>query len=72
MLEGVAAETEREGEPPGSAGTFDLDISIRTMFSMLTVEAKAGEIERGLYADVEAMSDLGAERLAEPNRVAGA
>ena len=55
-----------------TGATFDLEISFRTMFSMLTVEARAGDIERGLYADVEAVSGLGAERLAEPNRVAGA
>jgi acyl carrier protein len=52
--------------------TFDLDISIRTVFSLPTLEAMAGEIERRIYEDVAAMSDLEAGQLAESNPVAGA
>jgi amino acid adenylation domain-containing protein len=52
--------------------TFDLDISIRTVFSMPTLEAMAGEIERKIYEDVATMSDSEAEQLAESNPVAGA
>jgi acyl carrier protein len=54
---------------------FDLDISIRTVFSMPTLEAMAGEIERRIYEDVSTMSEFEsefeAERLAEPTPVAG-
>jgi acyl carrier protein len=52
--------------------TFDLEISIRTVFSMPTLEAMAGEIERRIYEDVETMDEFEAERLAESNPVAGA
>jgi acyl carrier protein len=52
--------------------TFDLEISIRTVFSMPTLEVMAGEIERRIYEDVATMSDLEAEQLAGSNPVAGA
>ncbi|MET0396223.1 MAG: amino acid adenylation domain-containing protein, partial [Longimicrobiaceae bacterium] len=55
----------------GIQATFDLEISIRTVFSMPTLEAMAGEIERRIYEDVAAMSELEAEQLAESNPVAG-
>jgi amino acid adenylation domain-containing protein len=51
--------------------TFDLDISIRTVFSMPTLEAMAGEIERRIYEDAVTMSEFEAERLARSNPVAG-
>ncbi|HEU4880716.1 MAG TPA: phosphopantetheine-binding protein, partial [Longimicrobium sp.] len=51
--------------------TFDLDISIRTVFSMPTLEAMAGEIERRIYEDVATMSDFEAGQLAGSNPVAG-
>jgi acyl-CoA synthetase (AMP-forming)/AMP-acid ligase II/acyl carrier protein len=52
--------------------TFDLEISIRTVFSMPTLEAMAAEIERGIYEDIASMSELEAEQLAESNPIAGA
>jgi acyl carrier protein len=51
--------------------TFDVEISIRTVFSMPTLEAMAGEIERRIYEDVATMSEFAAEQLAESNPVAG-
>ncbi len=51
--------------------TFDLDISIRTVFSMPTLEAMAGEIERRIYEDAVTMSEFEAEQLARSNPVAG-
>jgi acyl carrier protein len=51
--------------------TFDLELSIRTVFSMPTLEALAGEIERLIYEEAAAMSELEAEQLAESNPVAG-
>ncbi|HEX2080074.1 MAG TPA: phosphopantetheine-binding protein, partial [Longimicrobium sp.] len=52
--------------------TFDLEISIRTVFSMPTLETMAGEIERRIYEDVATMSEVEAEQLAESTPVAGA
>ncbi|HEU4556430.1 MAG TPA: amino acid adenylation domain-containing protein, partial [Longimicrobium sp.] len=52
--------------------TFDLEISIRTVFSMPVLEAMAGEIERRIYEDAATMSELEAEQLAQSNPVAGA
>ncbi|HEV3049324.1 MAG TPA: amino acid adenylation domain-containing protein, partial [Longimicrobium sp.] len=52
--------------------TFDVEISIRTVFSMPTLEAMAEEIERRIYEDVSTMSEFEAEQLAESNAVAGA
>ncbi|HEU0053300.1 MAG TPA: phosphopantetheine-binding protein, partial [Longimicrobium sp.] len=52
--------------------TFDVEISIRTVFAMPTLEAMAGEIERRIYEDVAGMSESEAERMAESNPVAGA
>jgi acyl carrier protein len=52
--------------------TFDLEVSIRTVFSTPTLEAMAGEIERRIYEDVATMSEFEAEQLAESNPVAGA
>jgi amino acid adenylation domain-containing protein len=52
--------------------TFDLEISIRTVFSMPTLEAMAEEIERRIYEKVSTMPELEAEQLAESNLVAGA
>ncbi|HEX2078442.1 MAG TPA: amino acid adenylation domain-containing protein, partial [Longimicrobium sp.] len=51
--------------------TFDLEISIRTVFSMPTLEAMAGEIERRIYEDVAGMSEFEAGLLAESTPVAG-
>jgi amino acid adenylation domain-containing protein len=51
--------------------TFDLEISIRAVFLMPTLEAMAGEIERRIYEDVATMSESEAERLAGSNPVAG-
>jgi acyl carrier protein len=43
---------------------FGVDLSIRTVFSVPTLESMAGEIERRIYADVFAMSDTEAEQVA--------
>ncbi|HEY0022712.1 MAG TPA: non-ribosomal peptide synthase/polyketide synthase [Longimicrobium sp.] len=51
--------------------TFNQEISIRTVFSMPTLEAMAGEIERRIYEDVATMSEFEAKQLAESNPVAG-
>jgi amino acid adenylation domain-containing protein len=51
--------------------TFDLEISMRAVFSMPTLEAMAGEIERRIYEDVAALSDFEAEQLTESNPIAG-
>jgi amino acid adenylation domain-containing protein len=51
--------------------TFDLDLSIRTVFSMPTLEAMAAEIERRIYEDVATLSESAAEQLADSNPVAG-
>jgi acyl carrier protein len=51
--------------------TFDVELSIRTVFSMPTLEAMAGEIERRIYEDVAGMSDFEAEQLAGSSPVAG-
>jgi amino acid adenylation domain-containing protein len=51
--------------------TFDLRISIRTVFSMPTLEAMAGEIERRIYEDVADMSEDEAAQLVESNPFAG-
>jgi amino acid adenylation domain-containing protein len=52
--------------------TFNQEISIRTVFSMPTLEAMAGEIERRIYEDVATMSEFEAAQLAESNPLAGA
>ncbi|WP_420130689.1 amino acid adenylation domain-containing protein [Longimicrobium sp.] len=52
--------------------TFNQEISIRTVFSMPTLEAMAGEIERRIYEDVATMSEYEAAQLAESNPFAGA
>jgi acyl carrier protein len=52
--------------------TFDLKISIRTVYSMPTLEAMAGEIERRIYEDVATLSEDEVEQLAESNPVARA
>jgi acyl carrier protein len=51
---------------------FDVEISIRTVFSMPTLEAMAGEIERRIYEDVATLSDDEVEHLVESNPVARA
>ncbi|WP_420127105.1 non-ribosomal peptide synthase/polyketide synthase [Longimicrobium sp.] len=51
--------------------TFDLELTIRTVFSMPTLEAMAGEIERRIYEDAATLSDIAAEQLSESNPVAG-
>ena len=51
--------------------TLDLRISIRTVFSMPTLEAMAGEIERRIYEEVPDMSEDEAARLVESNPIAG-
>jgi acyl carrier protein len=50
--------------------TFDTEISIRAVFSLPTLEAMAGEIERRIYEDVDIMSDDQAEQLVASNLVA--
>jgi acyl carrier protein len=52
--------------------TFDVGISIRTVFLMPTLEAMAEEIERSIYEDVATMSDDEVEQLAVSNPVARA
>ncbi|HEU4883296.1 MAG TPA: amino acid adenylation domain-containing protein, partial [Longimicrobium sp.] len=52
--------------------TFNQEISIRTVFSMPTLEALAGEIERRIYEEIADMSEFEAEQLAESNLVARA
>jgi acyl carrier protein len=52
--------------------TFDLDLSIRTVFSMPTLEAMAEEIERRIYEDVATLSEFEVEDLARSNLAAGA
>jgi amino acid adenylation domain-containing protein len=52
--------------------TFNQEISVRTVFSMPTLEAMAGEIERRIYEAVATMSEYEAEQLAESNHIAGA
>ena len=52
--------------------TFGLDISIRAVFSMPTLEAMAGEIERRIYEDIALLSDDEAEQLVASNLAAGA
>jgi hypothetical protein len=49
-----------------------VEISIRTVYSMPTLEAMAAEIERKIYEDVSTMSESEAEQLAESTPVAGA
>jgi acyl carrier protein len=51
--------------------TFDLELSIRTVFSMPTLEAMAGEIERRIYEEAATMSESEAERLSQSHPVAG-
>ncbi|HVG43768.1 MAG TPA: phosphopantetheine-binding protein, partial [Longimicrobium sp.] len=51
--------------------TFDLEISIPTVFSIPALEAMAGEIERRIYEDVATMSEFEAEQLVESNPFAG-
>jgi len=51
---------------------FDVEISMRSVFSMPTLEAMAGEIERRIYEDVATLSDDEVEHLVESNPVAGA
>jgi acyl carrier protein len=51
--------------------TLDLRISIRTVFSMPTLEAMAGEIERRIYEDVPDMSEDEAAQLVESHPIAG-
>jgi acyl carrier protein len=51
--------------------TFDLELSIRTVFSMPTLEALAGEIERRIYEEAADLSEFEAEQLLQPNPVAG-
>ncbi|HEU4884020.1 MAG TPA: amino acid adenylation domain-containing protein, partial [Longimicrobium sp.] len=52
--------------------TFDLEVSIRTVFSMPALEAMAEEIERMIYEDAVTMSEFEAEQLAGSYPVAGA
>jgi amino acid adenylation domain-containing protein len=52
--------------------TFGLEISIRDVFSMPTLAAMAGEIERRIYEDIAIMSDDEAEQLVASKLVAGA
>jgi amino acid adenylation domain-containing protein len=51
--------------------TFGVEISIRDVFSMPTLEAMAGEIERRIYEDIATISDDQAEELLAANLVAG-
>ena len=50
---------------------FGMELSIRSVFSASTLEAMAAEIERRIYADIAAMPEAEAERLAELNPVPG-
>jgi amino acid adenylation domain-containing protein len=52
-------------------GAFTLDLSIRTVFAMPTLEAMALEVERLVYEDVVAMSEGQAEQLVELIPAAG-
>jgi acyl carrier protein len=52
--------------------TFNQELSIRTVFSMPTLEAMAAEIERRIYEDVADMSEFEAAQLAQSNPLAGA
>ncbi|HEX8694954.1 MAG TPA: amino acid adenylation domain-containing protein, partial [Longimicrobium sp.] len=51
---------------------FDVEISIRFVFSMPTLEAMAEEIERRIYEDVATLSEYEVEQLVESNTVARA
>jgi acyl-coenzyme A synthetase/AMP-(fatty) acid ligase/acyl carrier protein len=51
--------------------TFDLQISIRTVFLLPTLEAMAGEIERRIYQDVADMTDDEAAQMVESSPGAG-
>ncbi|HEU4882528.1 MAG TPA: amino acid adenylation domain-containing protein [Longimicrobium sp.] len=51
--------------------TLDLRISIRTVFSMPTLEAMAGEIERMLYEDIADLSEDEAAQLVGSHPIAG-
>jgi acyl-coenzyme A synthetase/AMP-(fatty) acid ligase/acyl carrier protein len=55
----------------GIRAAFDVELSIRTVFSMPTLEAMAGEIERRVYEDIDAMPEDEAEQLAELTPAAG-
>ncbi|HEU4556774.1 MAG TPA: AMP-binding protein, partial [Longimicrobium sp.] len=52
--------------------TFNQELSIRTVFSMPTLEAMAGEIERRIYEHIATLSEFEAEQLAGSNFFAGA
>jgi amino acid adenylation domain-containing protein len=52
--------------------TFGLEISIRDVFSMPSLEGMAGEIERRIYEDIAILSDDEAEQLVASNLAAGA
>jgi hypothetical protein len=66
------ARRRRSTRPTRTHATFDQEISIRTVFSMPTLEAMGGEIERRIHEEVAGMSEFEAEQLAESNPVAGA
>jgi acyl-coenzyme A synthetase/AMP-(fatty) acid ligase/acyl carrier protein len=51
---------------------FDLKISIRTVYSMPTLETLAGEIERRIYEDIATLSEDEVEQLARSTSVARA
>ncbi|HEX6373984.1 MAG TPA: amino acid adenylation domain-containing protein [Longimicrobium sp.] len=44
---------------------FGLEVSIRTVFALPTLEALAAEVERRIYEDILAMSETEAEQLSE-------
>jgi acyl-coenzyme A synthetase/AMP-(fatty) acid ligase/acyl carrier protein len=52
--------------------TFDVEISIRSVFAMPTLEGMAGEIERRIYEDVATLSEDEVEQLVESNPIARA
>jgi hypothetical protein len=62
----------RSTRPTRTHATFDQELSIRTVFSMPTLEAMAREIERRIHEEVAGMSEFEAEPLAESYPVAGA
>jgi acyl carrier protein len=51
---------------------FAVEISIRSVFAMPTLEGMAGEIERVIYEDVATLSEDEVEQLVESNPIARA
>jgi hypothetical protein len=51
---------------------FAVEISIRSVFAMPTLEGMAGEIERVIYEDIATLSEDEVEQLVESNPIARA